>query len=431
MAEEALPGDAGQPEPMPRQARRARIAAAEPLARQFVPYGGRYRQLPVIEITADALVYRAENGRLLAELEHYAADAGESLDALRASEDTPATQALLHRLLLEKAADPEGPVLQELERHAQQTEPLLVTADGVVVNGNRRLAAMRALRARDPGHYAGFAVVTAAVLPEEAGAAELEFIEAALQMAPDVKLPYGWVNRRLKMRRQRETLGLSDEAIASAYRLEAIESVATELAELALAEDYLAEFRREPTNYALLADTEPLFRALAEQLMALPPELRAPWRVAGFAMIDGRAAVSGPMDRFFPFAPPAPETLPADALRRLAEERGEAGEEAGAATPAALADPARSAENAAALFAVIERLRAEHQELKAPAAVLKQMRKVRQTLDRLEIGRLNAKQLRQLRAELAAIEAQVAMHLGERPVTAERRSVLDVLFGRI
>jgi hypothetical protein len=50
--------------------------------------------------------------------------------------------------------------MTELEREARQVEPLLVTAEGLVVNGNRRLAAMRALQLRDPVRYAGFAEVS-------------------------------------------------------------------------------------------------------------------------------------------------------------------------------------------------------------------------------------------------------------------------------
>jgi hypothetical protein len=121
---------------------------------------------------------------------------------------------------VEKARDPQGPILQELERLAVQTEPLLMDAEGVVVNGNRRLAAMRWLLAVDAQRYSRFEQPMAAVLPPEVERADLEFIEAALQMAPETKLAYSWLDRRLKLREQREQLGLADAWIVEAFRMD-------------------------------------------------------------------------------------------------------------------------------------------------------------------------------------------------------------------
>jgi hypothetical protein len=223
-------------------------------------------------------------------------------------------QQLLHQLLVAEAGDPRGPILHELERQQLQTEPLLITAEGVVVNGNRRLAAMRELLHCDPERFAGFATVSAAMLPAEAVAADLEFVEAALQMAPETKLAYGWIGRRLKMRRQRDELKLPLESMCESYRVEDAAAIDREIQELALAEDYLDSYRGEPGHYSLIVDAEALFVGLRERLSLLPAPLRRLWRLAGFAMIDGRAHVQGPMDRQFPFAPPAPEHLPASAL---------------------------------------------------------------------------------------------------------------------
>ena len=163
--------------PAAQAARHAAIAGASPIARQFVPLAGGYREVPVIALPADLLLYRAGNGRVLAELGERVRQDGGSVAAIRAEEASAPVQQLLHGLLVAKAADPTGPVLQELARHGQQTEPLLATAEGVLVNGNRRLAAMRELRARDPARYAGFATVTAAILPAETSAQEMEELD--------------------------------------------------------------------------------------------------------------------------------------------------------------------------------------------------------------------------------------------------------------
>ena len=128
----------------------------------FAPIRGRYEAAPLVELPEALLVYRVENGRLIAELEEHARAQGLDLADLRARQETLDVQRLLHGFLAEKAASAEGPILQELAEAGQQVEPLLITADGVLINGNRRLAAMRTLLARDPERYAGFSAISAA-----------------------------------------------------------------------------------------------------------------------------------------------------------------------------------------------------------------------------------------------------------------------------
>jgi hypothetical protein len=427
--------------------RRKQIArlGGELAAGHFVPWRGRYVKAPVITLGSDVLVYRVENGRLITQLQEHARRHGEDLASVYARQDTAEVQQLLHALLVAEAGDPRGPILHELERQQLQTEPLLITAEGVVVNGNRRLAAMRELLHRDPARYAGFAEVSAAMLPAEADAADLEYVEAALQMAPETKLAYGWIGRRLKMRRQRDELKLPPEAMCESYRLEDAAEIDREIQDLALAEDYLDGYRDEPGHYSLVGDAEALFVGLRERLSPLPSPLRRLWRLAGFAMIDGRAQVQGPMDRQFPFAPPAPEHLPASTLRALAEDHdllapSEAGGELAALGPqaeeklaAVLADRSRSGELAPEIYRVMERLRAEFQDQRLPKRVIRQLAKARESLSRLEPDRFSGREGRQLRSELAAIQAQAAYLLGERaepPFRMAAATTLRRLLGR-
>jgi len=176
-------------------------------ATHFVPGEAGYLELPVVTVASKWLVYRADNGRILSELADAAQAQGTTMAALKAERDSEAIQRLLHDLLADKARDPEGPIYQELARHGRQTEPLLIARDGLVVNGNRRLAAMRELAAEDPGRYECFSRVRAAVLAEHLDREQLEYIEVALQMAPELKLGYSWINRRLKLREHARDLG--------------------------------------------------------------------------------------------------------------------------------------------------------------------------------------------------------------------------------
>jgi hypothetical protein len=429
--------------PLPALDERTRLIrelAAGAAVSHFAPLRGRYEATPVVAVPEALLVYRVENGRLIAELDEHVRREGLDLAELRARQESLEVQQLLHRFLAEKAAAAAGPILQELAEVGQQIEPLLITADGVLINGNRRLAAMRELLARDPVRYAGFSVISAAVLPADVTAAEIEASEAALQMAPETKLAYGWINRRLKLRRQRDHLRISDEDIARAYRLADAGRIATELGELALAEAYLERFARAPGHYSLVADAEPLFGGLYGRLQALAPPLAGLWELAGLAMIHGRAAVEGPMDRHFPFAAPAPGQMPALALRRFAEERGliAAGGDpsqpldaaACRALEAIFSDPGRSAALAAELYGLMERLRAEFQDLDSPVRAIHLLEKLRDTLFKLDPEKLTPVQRRQIRSEVAAIEAQTAVLLEEagEPPADQRQGPMARLF---
>ena len=82
----------------------------------------------------------------------------------------------------------------DLKERGQQ-EPAIVTAEGILINGNRRAAALRSLFVDDdhiPSRY-----LKCLVLPADATAAELVDLETELQIARDFKEDYTWVNEAL------------------------------------------------------------------------------------------------------------------------------------------------------------------------------------------------------------------------------------------
>lgn len=82
----------------------------------------------------------------------------------------------------------------DLKERGQQ-DPAIITAEGVLINGNRRSAALRSLYA-DDGHLKA-KYVKCLVLPQDATAAELLDLEAELQVARDFKKEYSWINEAL------------------------------------------------------------------------------------------------------------------------------------------------------------------------------------------------------------------------------------------
>ena len=413
--------------PMQEDARRQRLAeasaGAEPVFYTPLPDG--LRKLPVVTVPADLPVYRFDNGRLIAELHEHVHETGADFDRLRAAAETAESQALLHRLLMSHATDKRGPILQELRRLRQQTEPLLVTETGVVVNGNRRLAAMRSLLAEDPQTYACYGDVSVAVLPAGTSAADIDFVEAALQMVPETKLGYNWINRRLKLHRQIETLKLPREWVLAAYQIEDPAQLQAELAQLELAQAYLRDRLGQPEHFAAIEDAEALFVALQAQLDALPPRLRPVWQSIGFAMIEARAALGPSLHGVFPFEPAQPKQLPTLALRRFALEKlhaeeahlDKAGPEANAMLDdlRTFFDGCKPDDKQALkdLIEVMEAVQEEQREAARPVMMMRRIRGLRSIMDGLSPERLNTEQRNALRSEVAAIDAQARYLLGE------------------
>ncbi len=248
-------------------------------------------------------------------------------------------------------------------------------------------------------------------------------------MAPETKLGYGWVDRRLKLRKQRDELRLPLDQIRAAYRIEDPAQVDRELAELALAERYLDSYCGEPGRYSLVADDEILFTGLNGQLAQIDPAARPFWEAAGFAMIHGRPADEKPerYARHFPFSPPVPADLPASGPRRLAARFGvrDGGPDPSQGLVAVFRDRRSSAATARLIADTLDEMRLEEMDLRAPERLLRKVRQAGRLIARLEPGRLSPDQRRALRGDLAALQAQAVHVLGEldggRPA-AERRT---------
>ncbi|MCK9868107.1 ParB N-terminal domain-containing protein [Nocardiopsis dassonvillei] len=96
-----------------------------------------------------------------------------------------------------------------------QQEPALVTADGVLINGNRRTAAMRTLRSE--GHLQ-FKYVRCLVLPDDATPDEILDLEAELQVARDFREEYSWINEAMMIEELYELYGRDWDAVERRMR---------------------------------------------------------------------------------------------------------------------------------------------------------------------------------------------------------------------
>lgn len=233
----------------------------------FYEYQNKRTELPVIRLDITVPIYRMANYRTRTAQLKYIHDHKVAADFFSAGQENESVQQAQHDILTSFAKQGRStsvsPIITELETE-EQREPLLITDRGVVVNGNRRLAAMRELFAERPGEFKHFSHVDCAVLPGSVTPEEIREIEVRLQMRPETKLPYGWIDESIAIQ---EMIGGGKKAdyVADLMKKKKkdVERMARALTEVDI---YLKDWLREPGEYQLVEDAEQFFNDLAKAL---------------------------------------------------------------------------------------------------------------------------------------------------------------------
>jgi hypothetical protein len=253
----------------PKHERESQIAKAceSPMERSaFHEYQNAAQLLPVVRLPIELLIYRMANGRTRTEQLKYVRQHKLAANYFSNGQENQDTQQAQHVLLDQFSKEgtssiiPIATVLAE----GKQTDPILITSAGVVINGNRRLAAMRELYASPESNYCGFSHVNCRVLPASVTDKEIKEIEVRLQMQPETKLPYTWVNEALTIKDLMAN-GFSREEVARDMRKEPTD-IDTSLRALTHAEIYLKDWRRQPEEYDLVDGAEQIFSDMARLL---------------------------------------------------------------------------------------------------------------------------------------------------------------------
>lgn len=197
--------------------RKSEIAAKCASSKTLFPLEvmGKYQRLKQITVRIGIPVYRMKNGRTRTfQKEYLATHPDAAADLFTLDTDSIAAQKAQH-VILQKLAEDED-LYKEFSSGTQQTEPIIVTSTGVVVNGNRRLCVWRTLFAKDPSEYKHFEYIEVAVLPEDCDEAEIRALEKRLQIQKTHRAEYKWHTRAAMMKEERED-GVTDVELAKSY----------------------------------------------------------------------------------------------------------------------------------------------------------------------------------------------------------------------
>lgn len=167
-----------------------------------IEYRGADIDLEVIRLPLKLVVLNHDNSRLNAQLADHP-----DRDLVYNNPTSTAAQSVLSVLL---ARTERFKNLKEELKELGQQEPGLITRDGLLINGNTRVAALRLLEAEG---VKGADAVNVGVLPEDALADDFLDIEMALQMRRLTHQDYTFTNQLLLIDRYRSR-GHSEEELA-------------------------------------------------------------------------------------------------------------------------------------------------------------------------------------------------------------------------
>lgn len=207
-----------------------------------IEIAGEKKILPVFRFPLNILRYNKKNGRLFMEVKEWEGKNKRALDTCH-PKDAKIVKDMLLNLDITKTE-----VLKEDIRKKGQMEPGVITHDGFVINGNRRMAILEELHKEEPtGKWDCFEAVR---LPEEIQEKDLWKIEAGLQLSKDKVAEYHPVNELLKIK-QGLNSGLTPEEVAAAMYGWTTEEVKEGLKRLELIDSFLI-FIRQSDNYGVI-----------------------------------------------------------------------------------------------------------------------------------------------------------------------------------
>lgn len=203
-----------------------------------IEFQGELRVFGVHIVDVALPCYRLSNGRTRSAQEEYVATENLPEDYFAADPDSAPALEKQHEILRKMVTIGTDADILNILRKNQQTDPLILDPDGYVINGNRRLCAMRLLLEEDAEEFERFKHVQVVVLPP-CTQDDIDELEAKLQWLPDGRAEYSWVDKAM-MLRERRNRGWSEDKLARLYEMSRSE-IRKSIAMLEDAEAYLEQ----------------------------------------------------------------------------------------------------------------------------------------------------------------------------------------------
>jgi len=176
-----------------------------------IPFRGKDAFLiPVIDVDLFLPKYRLNNGRVRATQVHYRIEnsLAEGFFDIKYTEELSHQEHQHKILLLKKGKDAED--LLKYFKETQQSSPFILSSDGIIVNGNRRISAIRELYKDNTKSYSHFQHIRVGILPEGTTEDEIRKLESRLQNFPNIHRDYDWYDDALTIKQEVKNIGLKE-----------------------------------------------------------------------------------------------------------------------------------------------------------------------------------------------------------------------------
>ena len=215
----------------------------EPFAKEEIVWEDSLQTMPVYKIPLENLVYNKYNGRILTRTKSLEAQ-GQDIDV-----ESREGKELIERLLWESKLDRNKGTGADIERFGQKKVGI-ITADGIIIDGNRR-----AMLLNRGNRFDYFKAIVLPVTLEQ-NPLEIEKLETSYQMGEDEKLGYNPIEKYLKSQNLRDK-GVPVEDIAG-WMNESISEIEKYIRTMEIMDEYLETFNYDKM-YTQLDGREDLF----------------------------------------------------------------------------------------------------------------------------------------------------------------------------
>ena len=174
-----------------------------------ITYHGSIITLDAYEIPLEYLVYNPYNGRIGSVVKSY------ERQNHQLNPEDPDDKRIIEKFLWDSKPEANKKTKERLLKEHQQRHGI-VTADGMIIDGNRRASLLNNIMAdesipfNEKGHCQYFIAI---ILPEGADKKEILALETTYQMGEDAKVDYNPIEKYLKCKDLKDA-GFTDDDIA-------------------------------------------------------------------------------------------------------------------------------------------------------------------------------------------------------------------------
>jgi hypothetical protein len=227
---------------------------------------GKFKNCPVVNLDINIPIYHLNNGRTRELQTTHIVQKNRKENFFEQGQENNNQQKIQHEILFKLSQDSKANIYKELKitNSFREDSPLLIDINGMLINGNRRLSAIRELYKSDEKKYKDFRTVPCAVIEEHLNDIDIKEIENFLQVKQEHKAEYSWISLCLEVKNEKKRLKRTNKEIAT--DMGKTESEIERLYNLTnVIDKCLEEDHKSKGNYDLIKDQQQIWKNTEER----------------------------------------------------------------------------------------------------------------------------------------------------------------------